>query len=217
MPPQIPIYAPGANRAPAGAADVARLFQMLRRHLGMTPEQAAALFHTRWDVIAALESGSLGRLPPWPETQRVILEYTKLCRIDPRPVLHLMQDAIAARSRTVDVEAEEQPSRFKRRISGMGQSTRQFFQALKFATGFSLPSLRLLFAFTLPVATLILFTQTAVIEAAANKLPTPMARMIKGAREYVMAQMAPIRDGLRWIDVSDPRDRRGDKLRNKQR
>lgn len=214
---QVPAYAPGPARGPAGSAEVARLFQMLRRHLGLTPEQTAALFHTRWDVIAALEAGSLDRLPPWPETQRIVVEYTKLCRLDPRPVLHLMQQALSARDRAIDDVEEDRPSRLRQMFSGHGLRLRHFFQALKFASGFSIPAPCMLFAVTLPAVALFLFTQTAVLEAAANKLPSPMARMIKGAREYVMAQMAPIRDGLRWIDVDNPRERRGDKLHNKQR
>ena len=55
-------------------------------------------------------------------------------------------------------------------------------------------------------------TQTSVLEAAVARLPPPMKRLVRGAQNYVIVQLAPVRDGLRWIDVPDPRSRRGDKL-----
>jgi hypothetical protein len=212
---QRPAYMSGAPDVRANRAEVARLFQMLRRHLSLTPEHAAAIFKTRWDVIAALEAGRLEQLPAWPETQRIVLEYTNLCRLDPRPVLHLMQQAMHPPLKRIarEEDEEERPSVLSRLTS----SASGFFKALRFASGFSLPSPRMLFAVILPAAALFLFTQSAVLEAAANKLPSPMAKMFQGAREYVLAQMAPVREGLRWIEVDNPRERRGDKLRDKQR
>jgi hypothetical protein len=63
----------------------------------------------------------------------------------------------------------------------------------------------------------VLLTQTAVLEAAVAKLPPSVARMVRGAQNYVIVQFAPVRDGLRWIDVPDPRTRRSDKLRTTAR
>jgi hypothetical protein len=73
---------------------------------------------------------------------------------------------------------------------------------------------RALFAVTVPVALVVLITQTSVLEAAVSKLPPSVARIVRGAQNYVIVQLAPIRDGLRWIDVPDPRTRRSDKLRS---
>jgi hypothetical protein len=70
-----------------------------------------------------------------------------------------------------------------------------------------------LFSVTLVVALIVLVTQTSVLEAAVSQLPGPMKRFVRGAQNYVIVSLAPVRDGLRWIDVSDPRTRRGDKLR----
>ncbi len=62
------------------------------------------------------------------------------------------------------------------------------------------------------VAIVVLVTQTSVLEAAVSQLPPSVARIVRGAHDYVVVRMAPVRDGLRWIDVSDPRTRRSDKL-----
>jgi hypothetical protein len=69
-----------------------------------------------------------------------------------------------------------------------------------------------LFTVTLGVALIVLITQTAVLEAAVSQLPPSMKRIVRGAQNYVIVRMAPVRDGLRWIDVPDPRTRKGDKL-----
>jgi hypothetical protein len=72
--------------------------------------------------------------------------------------------------------------------------------------------LRVLVALSIPVALIVLVTQTSVLEAAVARMPPPMQRFVRGAQNYVIVQLAPVRDGLRWIDVPDPRSRRGDKL-----
>jgi len=71
-----------------------------------------------------------------------------------------------------------------------------------------------LFTVTMGVALILLVTtQTAVLEAAVSQLPPSMKRIVRGAQNYVIVSLAPVRDGLRWIDVADPRSRRSDKLR----
>ncbi len=55
------------------------------------PELAARL-GTRIDVVTALERGDIRRLPPWPETVRVVSGFTSLARIDPRPVLTIIRE-----------------------------------------------------------------------------------------------------------------------------
>jgi hypothetical protein len=72
---------------------------------------------------------------------------------------------------------------------------------------------RILFAIAVPVGLLVLLTQSSVLQAAVAQLPPRMARIVRGAQDYVTVQLAPVRDGLRWIDVRDPRSRRSDKLR----
>ena len=65
--------------------------------------------------------------------------------------------------------------------------------------------LRVMVALSIPVALILLVTQTSVLEAAVTRLPPPMKRIVRGAQNYVIVQLAPVRDGLRWIDVPDPR------------
>jgi len=74
------------------AAEIGALFRDLRRILRLSLPDLAARLGTRIDVVTALERGEIGRLPPWPETVRVVTGFTSLARIDPRPVLAIIRD-----------------------------------------------------------------------------------------------------------------------------
>jgi transcriptional regulator with XRE-family HTH domain len=50
-----------------------------------------------------------------------------------------------------------------------------------------------------------------------SRLPAPVSRAMADATEHIRLQLAPVRDGLRWILVDDPRSRRGDKLQTARR
>jgi len=55
-------------------------------------------------------------------------------------------------------------------------------------------------------------TQPSLINLMSSRLPDPMARGLRSAHDYLLLRLAPEREGLRWIEVDDPRARRTDKL-----
>lgn len=57
----------------------------------------------------------------------------------------------------------------------------------------------------------------SVMTAAAVPLPATLARAFGKVADMLRVQLAPVRDGLRWIEVEDPRSRRGDKLQTARR
>jgi hypothetical protein len=59
---------------------------------------------------------------------------------------------------------------------------------------------------------LALVTQATLLEAAARFAPQPVEGLLLSLAEQVRVIRAPTRDGLRWIEVDDPRTRRADKL-----
>ena len=81
------------------AAEVARFFRDLRGALRLTPAQAAQALATRVDIVAALEMGQIGALPPWPETCRIVRTYAGFAGLDPRPVLHSLEQLFTAAPR----------------------------------------------------------------------------------------------------------------------
>ena len=81
---------------------------------------------------------------------------------------------------------------------------------------------RALFAISTPVALLgglvwLAQTQPGLILGAVAKLPEPAARVVRPAADYLVVHMAPWREGMRWIEVADPRTRKSDKLRQASR
>ena len=63
-----------------------------------------------------------------------------------------------------------------------------------------------------PLLLVVVLTTTSVLHAAVARLPSPVARMIRSAQDYVTVQFSTRKDGLVWIEVADPRTRRSDKL-----
>jgi hypothetical protein len=210
--------------APSGlpaAGELARFFQDLRRTFRLSQAQAAKRLATRIDIIAALEAGEVRGLPPWPETCRIVRTYTGLAGLDPRPVLHLIEILLASGARGPAPRRTLLPRLARPRLPGWGERGRGRKRALA-DTAEGLRRIwhgrfgqagRALFAVTVPVALVVLLTQTSVLEAAVARLPPSVVRIVRGAQNYVIVQLAPVHDGLRWIDVPDPRTRRSDKLR----
>jgi cytoskeletal protein RodZ len=181
---------------------VGKFFRDLRQAFHLTQAQAAQRIATRIDIIAALEAGQVRGLPPWPETCRIVRAYTALAGLDPRPALTSLEILLATDVRS---PAPRRRPR-KRALASAAGRVREVWEG-RFGQ-----TVRALVVVTVPVALIVLVTQTAVLEAAVAKLPPSVARVIRGAQNYVIVQLAPVRDGLRWIDVPDPRTRRGDRL-----
>ncbi len=205
-------------------AEVARFFQDLRTAFGMSQAQAAQRLSTRIDIISALEAGDISVLPPWPECCRIVRTYTGLVGLDPRPILHSLETLLAITACTPKPAPKwslfpqlgrqrqpRQPARSKAAgspaLAAVSASLGRLLWGREGRAG------RALFAIAVPVGLLVLLTQTSVLEAAVAQLPPSVARIVRGAQDYVTVQLAPVRDGLRWIDVRDPRSRRSDKLR----
>lgn len=231
------------------AAEVAHFFRDLRAALRMTPVQAAQALSTRVDIVVAFETAKIAALPPWPETCRIVRTYASYAGLDPRPVLHSLEQLFHALPRTPAPE-KRGGAGFTRIASGRGPR-RSMLTAISstLGNGSLKPANMLkpfkaagaghaaravrsagqmvdrqagrpgmaLFVVTTIVASVALVTQTSVLEAAVAQLPSPVKRIVQGAQNYVIVQFAPVRDGLRWIDVPDPRTRRGDKLQTAER
>lgn len=56
--------------------------------------------------------------------------------------------------------------------------------------------------------------QPGLVQLMSSRLPDPMAQGLRSAHDYLLLRLAPEREGLRWIEVDDPRARRTDKLHN---
>lgn len=280
----------GGHRPSGSLAEAAQLFAGLRTVLNLTLEGAADLLSTEPHVISALETGTIGALPPWPETQRLVEAYTGLAGCDPGPVLAVLRPEIdrldsnqsniapqaygTARHTAPQVHGDPRgdapmsreiapPAVVRRHEAGDLADTSDMQPAgprwrkgrggrpvpvgpqrggsdadagprarytLKLPA--KLPSLTRTFARILAVAAasrgvrlgligsglalalLLALCQPRFVHLVSSRLPDPMAQGLRSVHDYLLIRFAPEREGLRWIEVSDPRARRTDKLHN---
>lgn len=216
----VPVHPTQRPAAVQMGPEVGRFFQELRRAFRLTREQAAQRLATRVDIVAALEAGDVRQLPPWPETCRIIRTYAGFAHLDPRPVLNSIEVLLGADAHAGTPHRGLLPRLSEHRayaVAVLGRGRRRAAAAAAHGWHQALHerhsrASRVLFAVAVPVALIVLLTQTSVLEAAVSQLPPSVARIVRGAQDYVTVQLAPVRDGLRWIDVADPRSRRSDKL-----
>jgi hypothetical protein len=201
------------------AVVIARLFQDLRRNLGLSDHQIAIHLRTSRGVIRALELGAYNELPPWPETCRVVSAYAAMAGIDPRPVLHALGQEFANRE-AANGEEYVQPSwlalvatAFERAKAIAEAAVAVFGHAGRGARQKPRPTALILAVMAVSALLTGLVAGTTMPQAAAGALSSPVRSLVKGAHNYMLMYLAPARDGLRWIEVDDPRSRRADKLR----
>jgi hypothetical protein len=178
--------------------EAARFFCDLRRGLRLARVAVANRLATNVSVIEALETGALDRLPPWPQTVRIVSDYTSLLGLDPRPVLNALHAAIIQHQQ---LQARQGWMRRQLRkvtaLTGTLSAARhERAHALTWAAGLAVPAVL--------VGSLLLTSGLQASQLA------PLASVLGFDRDQ--AETIKRLEGLKWIDAADPRQRRGDKL-----
>jgi hypothetical protein len=209
-------------RAAVAGTDIGQLFRELRRCLSLPLPEIARRLESRIDVIQALEAGDVTRLPPWPETVRVVSAYTLLSGIDPRPVLHVIGERITAEAKT-RMAPPKRAARAGAAPARRGRGSSGFLLALIPARVSTLLPLNARVP-QLPRGGKLAGLAAMVVAAVALTLGLAPMRLnqasatgspglLAGLAHYMTGPKATRRDGLKWIEVEDPRSRRSDKLR----
>jgi hypothetical protein len=209
---------------------LAALFCDMRLCLGASKAELARRLRTTPGVIEILESGQLHRLPPWPETVRLIGAFGALHGVDVRPILdRIRQQTGPAGLGRVPGSDGAMPRIARPQAAGERGYWRLGRQAARETVPRPAPEraaarrrkkrvVRALFTLTAPVVLAVAGLSVAQLPpsallAATSFLPGPVARIVQPAVDYLAVKMAPVRDGLQWIEVGDPRTRKADKLR----
>lgn len=192
------------RRADAARQEAARFFFDLRRGLRLARVAIANRIGTDAAVIEALETGSLDRLPPWPQTVRIVTAYTQLVALDPNPVLHALHAAYRLHQRQLSQQSFGQ--RLMRRLSsitgGLQAAREDRTRALTWGAALAVP--------TVLVGSLMLTTGLQ----ASQLRPLASVLGLDGADRAAAIKRL---EGMVWIDAADPRQRRGDKLPGRAR
>lgn len=227
------------TRCPADA-QTAQFFTELRRYLRLSTAEAAHRVGTHPDVIASLEAGRIDVLPGWSETARIVTAYIGLARLDPRPALGrlsvLMQVAVVApvtaRHKSAPAPGGDAANPVSHIMSRLSQAAAQAHGRTERPEWFAewmdhiqntakglaqkMPPARAPVGWVLAAAfALILVASMApsgVLQASVGGIAQPISglwRKLSGEGHVVHVIM---RDGLKWIEADDPRERRSDKL-----
>jgi hypothetical protein len=230
---------PTRGRTPADT-ETARFFFELRRYLRLSTSEVAHRVGTHPNIIVALEAGRIDGLPVWSETARIVTAYIGLARLDPRPALErlsvLMRVAVNAgphrhhSGAAPDRGAAANPlSRIVSRLSEAtaraksGKGRPEWFiewmehirNTAKALVEIGLPArapVRWVLAAAFALVVVASVAPSGVLQASVGGIAQPISGLWRKISGEGQAVRVIIRDGLKWIEADDPRERRSDKL-----
>jgi hypothetical protein len=226
------VYA-GANGSDASAwrdEQLGLIFRNMRLTMKVSRETIARRLATNPSSIDSFEAGAVSALPHGKETDRIVRGYCELLRVDPEPILWRIRShmqALASQPRA-DVPTPPRPAP----VSTAGRAAPRSQAAVKTERTKSERKqarsprrrrrARALFALSAPVALVAAVVYLAhaapqPVYRAIALLPGPAEHAVRAGLDYLVLLTAPRREGLRWIEVGDPRLRKADKLQTSTR
>jgi hypothetical protein len=209
----------GAGGDGARDEQLGQIFRNMRLTMKVSRETIARRLATTPSIIETFEAGAVSALPHWKETNRIVMAYCQILRMDPEPILwHLrgQLQALASQVRSAKVAppsqyttgrpaARSQPG--PRSARSETRSPRRRRRA------------RALFALSAPLALAVVVVYLAQmapqpVYRVIGLMPDAMGQVVRSGLDYLVQLSAPRREGLRWIEVSDPRVRKADKLQS---
>jgi helix-turn-helix protein len=217
-PPGGPLGPPGGSPGghPGGDAQIAKIFRNMRATLQASRETIARRLATTPAVIEDLENGSVASLPHWRETVRIVRTYCELLRLNPDPLLWRIDQLL--RSGGGAPGADEPTARpagppplALRKPPPREPMARERSRGVGRLLLLAMPPV-----LVAAVASLAILVPGPIYKALIL-LPPSVAEPTRAGLDLLVLYSAPRREGLRWIDVGDPRLRKVDKLRTKPR
>lgn len=216
----------GAVGEPPAVRDeqIGQMFRNMRSAMKVSRETIARRLATSPSTIDNFEAGAIAALPHWKETARVVRGYCELVRMDPEPTLWRLRNQLQALAGQARPAGPPSPRVLLRQAAGAPGAASRTGEAGPARTH---PArrrrrARALFALSAPLALLV------AVAILLQAMPGPVYRLVgllpgvveapaRAGLDYVALLTAPRRDGLRWIEVSDPRLRKADKLQTSRR
>jgi Helix-turn-helix domain len=207
------------------------IFRNMRLAMKVSRETIARRLATSTACIDSFEAGAVSALPHGKETERIVRGYCELLRVDPEPILWRIRahvQALASQARAAVPTAPPQATssttsgRTTPRSRSVAQVERTQGQRTKARSPRRRRRARTLFALSAPVAlaaALVYLAHAAPrpVYHAVALLPDPVESAVRAGLDYLVHLTAPRREGLRWIEVGDPRVRKADKLQTSTR
>jgi hypothetical protein len=220
-------FRPPPALAAVGAANavrdeqLGRIFRNMRLAMKVPRETIARRLAIRLSTLDDLEAGAVAALPHWKETVRIVRTYCELLRLDPQPILWRIQNLQQAASSRPAAAVAPLPTRATNGSGGTALPPAAAVHRGEPAPGRRVSRgrrrARAFFALSAPIAlagVVIYLAQTAPqpLYRVVMWFPAPIQVAARAGVDSLVLLMAPRRDGLRWIEVADPRSRKADKL-----
>ncbi|MDX2202118.1 MAG: helix-turn-helix domain-containing protein [Hyphomicrobiaceae bacterium] len=219
-----PALRPPAAQDPFATHDVqlGKIFANMRAAMKVSRETIARRLATTGAVIEALESGTIASFPHHRETARIVRGYCDLLKLDPEPILWRIRSHYHASGLPMGLlqpEARPQPEpaatpptvttqrTVRTRGGGSRRRRRRSVRLLALALPAVLAGGMMILAQAAP----------ATVYSALSWLPGKVRAPARDGFDMLVLAVAPSRDGLRWVEVGDPRLRKGDKLQTSRR
>jgi hypothetical protein len=215
-------------------AELGRIFRTMRATMNVSRDAIARRLAVAVATVDTFEAGAVAAFPQGRETERIVRGYCELLRVDPQPILWRIGAclrALAAPAPPVSVSAWSPPvarpavarvrndAAARRWPAGEWVSRRiaGWRSGAYAGRGRGRRRGRTLVALCLPltIAGVMLLAIAAAPASFYRGLPLLPWRLQGPARtglDRLLLLVAPRRDGLRWVDVGDPRLRKADKL-----
>ena len=220
VPARVYLGADAGDQSALRDAQLGEIFRNMRLAMKVSRETIARRLATSTACVDTFEAGAVAALPHAKETDRIVRGYCELLRLDPDPILWRIRNHMQALATAMPLPAALVPTtvgRSARRSPPVSKTERARSERPKGHSPHRRRT-RALFALSAPVALLALLVYVA--QAAPRSvyrtialLPDPAGHAVRLAVDYVVLLTAPRREGLRWIEVSDPRWRKADKLK----
>jgi hypothetical protein len=206
----------GGDWAAGRDEQIGKIFRNMRAALKVPRDTLARRLATNTAVIDSFEAGAVTALPHWKETERIVRSYCDLLRFDPEPVLWRLRSQLQAAANTARA-APQTAARPRPNAARQAPGQPPLFEANGLRPARRRRRARTLFVLSTPIvfaAALVYLGQSASapVYRGIALLPVPIAGPLRTGFDYLLGLTRPSRDGLTWIEVSDPRSRKADKL-----
>ena len=232
----LPVPAIGYQSDSGDGGDwIAYEFGRMRADLRLTVPALARRIGIDVATINNFESGAVDGLPPWHETVRIVEAYAAMLGTDPSRILSRLlvhQPITSVRTDPthpvgalplplplpVSAQRSTNVAVSDRAAQRTSQATETKSNAAAEKRKRSMRRLRRTLtlggtAAAVVVLGLSIQSSPRALYALADVMPSAMQLPLRAGAEYLVLNSAPSHDGLKWIDVGDPRTRKGDKLR----
>ncbi len=187
-------------------AELGQIFQNMRAAMRASRGTIARRLAIAVATIDTFEAGAVAAFPHWPETERIVRAYCALLRLDPEPILWHIRGRLNPLAQPDPSPVGPSPAH--RPVPAAGFATERG-RRRRIRRG--LVPLAAPLAFVVVVLALLEAAPLTLYRGIAL-LPRELRRPLRFGLDQLVLLTATRREGLRWVDVGDPRVRKAARL-----